>query len=188
MTHLYFFGYGSLVNRKTHEYAPTAPARIRGWRRAWRCSALRTACYLTAIPSPNGEIDGLIAAVAASDLAALDERERAYSRIKATEAVTHALPDAAEISIYAIPKKHHAPPGPDNPVLLSYLDVVVQGYMREFGEAGVNRFFSSTDGWQAVILDDRDAPVYARHQPTTAAERARVDTYLDALSAVVKKL
>ena len=32
----YFFGYGSLVNRATHDYVHAHPARISGWRRAWR--------------------------------------------------------------------------------------------------------------------------------------------------------
>ena len=45
---------------------------------------------------------------------------------------------------------HTIHPQPKTPILLSYLDVVVQGYLAEFGEAGVARFFASTDGWGAT--------------------------------------
>lgn len=34
MNNRYFFGYGSLVNRRTHDYAPLQKARVTGWRRA----------------------------------------------------------------------------------------------------------------------------------------------------------
>jgi hypothetical protein len=56
--------------------------------------------------------------------------------------------------------------------------VVVQGYLREFGEEGVTRFFTTTHGWDAPILDDRAAPRYPRHQPVTATERAITDAHL----------
>ncbi len=36
----YFFGYGSLVNRLTHDHR-AEPAARRGWRRAWRRTSLR---------------------------------------------------------------------------------------------------------------------------------------------------
>jgi hypothetical protein len=49
-----------------------------------------------------------------------------------------------------------------HPVLLSYLDVVVQGYLQEFDEAGVAHFFDTTDGWDAPLLDDRTHPHYPR--------------------------
>jgi hypothetical protein len=69
----------------------------------------------------------------------------------------------------------HAAP---HPILLSYLDTVVQGYLREFGEAGAARFFETTTGWEAGIHDDRTDPVYPRAQDTTDRERALVDAAL----------
>jgi len=67
--------------------------------------------------------------------------------------------------------------------LLSYLDVVVQGYEQVFGEAGVAAFFASTDGWDAPILNDRDAPQYPRHQPLATVQRDLVDHHVDAIGA-----
>lgn len=184
----FFFGYGSLVNRATHDYNNASPARITGWRRAWRHSPVRAVSFLTAVPSPESEIDGLVAEVPNHDWIALDAREYAYERLDATAAVSHAVRGAADIAIYAIPAGKHQRPGPDHPVLLSYLDVVIQGYLREFGEDGVARFFATTDGWDATILDDRAAPVYSRHRATTKAERQLVDDHLASVSAIVKRV
>ncbi|MEQ9261444.1 MAG: gamma-glutamylcyclotransferase family protein [Roseovarius sp.] len=174
----YFFGYGSLVNRGTHAYGGAAPARLKGWRRVWRHTSLRPVAYLTVVPDAEAEIDGLIAEVPGQDWAALDERERAYDRVAAHHQVTHALAHMPEIALYTIPDGKHAAPSEACPALLSYIDVVVQGYLREFGEAGVRRFFETTDGWDAPVMDDRAAPVYPRHMVLTPREREMVDDLL----------
>ncbi|WP_428541855.1 gamma-glutamylcyclotransferase family protein [Profundibacter sp.] len=174
----FFFGYGSLVNRKTHEYEQAHPAQITGWRRAWRRSPLRDLCYLTAVPDADCTIDGLIAAVPDGDWQALDIRERAYLRQDATHQVHHEVNHDPEVAIYAIEANAHQPPTTKNPILLSYLDVVVQGYFNEFGEEGVARFFDTTDGWHAPILDDRDAPIYPRAITPDKTEIVRVAWHL----------
>ena len=180
----YFFGYGSLVNRATHAYADAHPARIAGWRRAWRHVEGRKVAFLTAVPDPGSEIDGLVAHVPGGDWAALDMREHAYARVMA-ERVTHALGGGPEIHIYHAPEDMHVAASEHRPVLLSYLDVVVQGYLREFGENGVERFFETTDGWDSPIRDDRADPLYPRHQVLTDGERALVDAHLARLGVTV---
>jgi hypothetical protein len=169
----YFFGYGSLVNRATHDYARAAPARVRGWARVWRGTSLRKVAYLSATEAPGVEIDGLIAAVPGGDWRALDLREAAYAR-HPLAMVSHDLPGALSIMIYKV-EPHHVSTAAEHPILLSYLDVVVQGYLREFGEGGVARFFETTHGWEVGVLDDRAAPQYPRAQVTTDRERALVD-------------
>nr|WP_163849854.1 gamma-glutamylcyclotransferase family protein [Pseudooceanicola aestuarii] len=174
MTDPHFFGYGSLVNRATHSYAQAHPARAQGWRRTWRHTAGRDVAILTAVPAPGVQIDGLIAAVPGGDWAVLDEREVDYDRLLAGDSVLHETGLSPAVSIYSIPEtKHPAAPAP-RPVLLSYLDVVVQGYLREFGEDGARRFFDTTDGWGG-IRDDRAAPLYPRAQRLSTAETAFVD-------------
>ena len=177
MTNAYFFGYGSLVNRLTHGFAPAHTARLRGWRRAWRAVPERDLCYLTAVPSPGDEILGLIAPVPDDGWATLDLREAAYERLDGTEAILHDS-DAVQIAVYAIAPGRVTPPGPDNPILLSYLDVVIQGYLSEFGPDGAEHFLDTTDGWGAPILNDRAAPRYPRAQLLTEEERATVDAAL----------
>ena len=182
----YFFGYGSLVNRATHAYADAHPARIAGWRRAWRHVEGRKVAFLTAVPDPDSEIDGLVAHVPGGDWAALDMREHAYARVMA-ERVTHALGGGPEIHIYHAPEDMHVAASSRRPVLLSYLDVVVQGFNAVYGAAGVQRFFDTTDGWDTVILNDREDPVYPRHQSLLPDETALVDDHLRRLSAQVKQ-
>lgn len=178
----FFFGYGSLVNRATHDYADAHPARIPGWRRAWRHVEGRQVAFLTAVPDPASAIDGLIAHVPGGDWAALDMREHSYARVMA-EGVVHALGGIPEIHIYHAPEDMHEPASEMRPVLLSYIDVVVQGYLREFGEDGVARFFQTTDGWDAPIRDDRAEPIYPRHQVLSDGERALVDRWLARVTA-----
>ncbi len=180
----YFFGYGSLVNRATHDYGDAHPARIAGWRRAWRHVEGRKVAFLTAVPDPDCEIEGLIAHVPGGDWAALDMREHAYARVMA-DRVSHALGAGPEVHIYHAPEDMHVAATEHRPVLLSYIDVVVQGYLREFGEAGVARFFDTTDGWDAPIRNDRARPIYPRHQSLTAKETALVDGHLARIGATL---
>ncbi|MBY6140544.1 gamma-glutamylcyclotransferase [Leisingera daeponensis] len=183
MTAPYFFGYGSLVNTSTHRYGGAARARLRGWRRAWVHTGLREVAFLTAVPCEDSEIDGLIAEVPGGDWAALDEREFAYERLPASGKVAHGLPGKPEISVYAVAAGKQNGVTERHPILLSYLDVVLQGYLREFGEEGLNGFVGTTDGWDAPILDDREAPRYPRHQVITAAERRIFDDLIDSTGA-----
>lgn len=177
MRHGYFFGYGSLVNRRTHACEEAVAARLRGWRRMWRHTSLRPVAFLTAVPDPAAEIDGLVARVEGADWTALDARERAYDRVPALD-IDHGLGHRPEIHVYTIPDGRHAAATETHPVLLSYIDTVVQGFLAEFGEDGVDRFFATTAGWDAPIADDRAAPIYGRHQVLAAGERALVDRHL----------
>jgi len=187
MKDVFFFGYGSLVNRDTHSYSRAHTAQLPGWRRAWRHTARRPVAFLTAEPDSASTIEGLIAAVPGADWAALDLREAAYTRLPVCDTVEHTLIPRPPVSVYAIPTGADQPPVAAHPVLLSYLDVVVQGYLREFGPSGVVRFFDTTTGWDAPILDDRTAPLYPRHQRLTASERALTDDHLARLGARITR-
>ena len=176
-----FFGYGSLVNAATHDYPAVETATVTGWRRAWRHTAARELAFLTAVPADGSVLHGITAAVPNGDWDALDLREQAYQRVDASPCVAPAHPNTA---IYAIAQDAHQAPSVKHPILRSYLDVVVQGYLQVFGEDGVRHFFDTTDGWDAPILDDRDAPIYPRHQRLSTAETALVD---QGLAAAIKQ-
>lgn len=175
-TFTHFFGYGSLVNRRTHGHDDAQPAQVTGWRREWRATTLRPLAFLSVTPDPGCTIAGLTARVAATDWPALDRREAAYDR--------HALPPDTvrpgidgHVAIYAIPPGAD-PALNDHPILLSYLDVVVQGFLDHFGPRGAAAFFDTTTGWQAPVLDDRDQPRYPRAQPLLPETGAIVDAAL----------
>ena len=180
MSDAYFFGYGSLVNRATHGYAPCHPARLVGWRRAWAHTDGRGTPFLTGVRDAGSGIDGLVALVPRGDWAALDEREEGYLRHPvAVEGVVRAA------QVYAVPAETVVVQDRPAPILMSYLDVVVQGYLREFGQAGAEGFFATTDGWEIPVLDDRALPRYPRHQVLSGAERALVDRLLADVGARV---
>ncbi len=180
-TNPYFFGYGSLVNRTTHDFANPQPAQLSGWCRAWRHTDLRSVAFLTAIPAPGCVIDGMIAHVPDGDWLALDKREWAYDRVPANGSVDHALGDGIDVAVYAVPEDRHTQPTDRYPILLSYIDVVVQGYLHEFGPDGAERFFETTQGWETPVLNDRAEPRYPRHRQLSPSETAFVD---DRLSGV----
>jgi len=174
-----FFGYGSLVNLGTHDYHAPRPARLSGWRRVWRHSSRRPVAFLSVTRCEATAIDGIIAEVRGADWAALDAREAAYIRRDVTHQVEHdgtPMPTA----LYEAAHGHIAPPSANHPILLSYLDVVVQGFLTQFGEGGVARFFETTDGW-GPVLNDRAAPRYPRHRDLSTSERDLVDHHLAAL-------
>ncbi|WP_323037800.1 gamma-glutamylcyclotransferase family protein [Pararhodobacter sp.] len=187
MTDPFFFGYGSLVNRDTHDYDYAFRARLKGWRRAWRHTRGRAVPFLTGVPCAKSEIDGLVALVPGANWAALDLREEGYGRHLIGDGLAHEANHPISAQIYAVPPASMVYPEQRAPILLSYLDVVIQGYLREFGEAGALAFFNTTDGWETPVRDDRAAPIYPRHQRLSASERGFVDDQLRALGVVPKR-
>ena len=173
-----FFGYGSLVNRSTHDYPSAQTATLPGWRRVWVHVAERPVAYLSVEPAPGISILGLTAEVPGSDWAALDEREYAYARHPAL-----AMSGAAElpVQVYAVPQENRLPPSRTNPLILSYIDAVVQGFLREYGPEGAAHFFETTHGWNAPIIHDRARPIYPRSQRLTGEEQMVVDAGLASL-------
>ncbi|MEM9248790.1 MAG: gamma-glutamylcyclotransferase family protein [Pseudomonadota bacterium] len=182
MSDTQFFGYGSLVNHATHGYDNVRPARLRGWRRRWVSTALRPLAYLSVEPAPV-DIAGLVAEVPGGDWAALDAREAAYDKHPVTVEL-HACGSDAAARVYVVSPEHTAPPDIAHPVLLSYIDTVVQGFLEVFGEAGAADFFATTVGWHCPITDDRAAPRYPRATALSPAERAFVDRHLEHVTSL----
>ncbi len=185
MSDPFFFGYGSLVNRATHAYSDAHRATLSGWGRAWVTVDPKLPATLTGVPDEGSEIDGLIAGVPGDDWAALDERERGYGRHHVTDTVAHPVERALAVQVYAVPRSSFRSDADPAPILLSYLDVVLQGYLREFGADGVDRFFATTRGWDRPVSDDRAEPLYPRHQLLTADERGLVTELLSSKGAVI---
>ncbi|NQY60091.1 gamma-glutamylcyclotransferase family protein [Cognatishimia sp.] len=184
MSRPFFFGYGSLVNIHTHTYGETSTAELQGWRRVWQMTPLRPHPFLSIEPHESSTIQGLIAHVPDGDWAQLDAREYGYDRLS-TDHVKHARDDDPEVAIYVVPKPAPSLELGKGPILLSYLDVVIQGFLKEFGESGVRAFFDTTAGWDHPVDNDREAPKYPRHQRLTPHETALVDAELKRLGIEV---
>jgi len=169
-----FFGYGSLVNVATHHYHKPTVATLPGWRREWQHTYQRDVAFLSVKPCPDTTIEGLVATVPGANWAALDQRERTYLR----RDVTQDLGARQRTAIYQVDPGQLT--GRHGLILLSYLDVVIQGYLRQFGEDGVERFFATTDGWDTPIVNDRAEPRYPRAQTLRPDETELVDHHLAA--------
>ena len=186
MSDPFFFGYGSLVNTKTHSYPDAVPATLVGWRRTWVATPRFGVVLLTGTRAPGHKIQGLIATVPKADWAALDAREAGYKRLSATDDVEHSHNAVREVAVYEVSEENRLPGG-NHMILLSYLDVVVQGFYEVYGAQGVQDFFDTTDGWNTPIVNDRASPIYPRHQQLTQAQTQLVDDHLVRLSAQVKQ-
>ena len=186
MSDPYFFGYGSLVNTSSHDYPNAQPATLNGWRRAWVATPRYGVVLLTGVRAPGHSIKGLIAAVPGSDWAALDAREGGYTRLPASQHVDHPLEGSPDVAVYAV-DPDHIHQSETHMILLSYLDVVVQGFDKVYGTEGVRHFFDTTDNWHTPILDDRADPIYPRHQELTGPQTALVNNNLERLSAQIKQ-
>lgn len=177
----YCFGYGSLVNRDTHGYQVCYPAVVRGWSRVWSHwvnSPMGEVTSLTVRPDPAGEVRGLIMATPAETHAALDARERGYDRHQvAAGEIDHGGPTGVTVELYQ--SRRQQPGSAAAPILLSYVDAVMAGFLREYGWDGVAEFVATTSGWEAPILKDRADPRYPRAVAVSADVRDRFDAMLD---------
>jgi len=162
-----FFGYGSLVNTRTHTYGG-ATGHLVGWRRCWCPVAARPAAFLSVLPDAGTTLLGLVAPVPNQDWDALDRREAQYQRIDVSDQFE------GPTVVYSVPKTR-VEPKLERTIWLSYLDVVLQGYLHQFGEAGPQHFMETTDGWDIGITNDRAKPHYPRAQQLSVAETALVD-------------
>lgn len=174
-----FFGYGSLVNIRTHSYRSVQAATLGGWQRVWLQSSQRNNAFLSVTQNPSSAISGLIATVADTGWDELDAREAAYDRLEITD------PLFESVQIYKASASATGETNLCGPILLSYLDCVVQGFNDFFGEDGVCDFFRSTTGWDTPILNDRNAPIYPRACSLSPEETDIVDKYLSMVGARV---
>ena len=172
----YFFGYGSLVNTKTHSFKSFEKAYVTGWRRYWQQTSLRNIPYLSVNRTDNKKLYGLIAEVPNNDWEELDLRETGYIRTSTKCVINLEINKNAQI--YFVPEYNFEKKDQSKGLLLSYLDCVIQGYLEQFGEEIASEFFSTTDGWDIQIKDDRLNPLYPRSVELTKSERAFIDHHI----------
>ncbi|MTI43546.1 hypothetical protein JM93_01866 [Roseibium hamelinense] len=194
MTHITYFGYGSLVNVDTlAKNATHIPGRLQGWVREWKISGLAAngqgTCSLTVRPKQCAEIRGLLIKEPKDGLAALNRREARYEphHLEAESFladVPHSHPGSGLFVYKALPE-HNTWGNEQSPILQSYLDCVLQGFYRQWGEQGVVDFFETTDGWHVPVLADRARPRYPRAIKAEPALLELVDEMMRARNVAV---
>ena len=157
------FGYGSLVNTRTHSYRVTAWDTLHGWERQWSHfydTKERTGVSLSIEPKAGSTTEGLVLSLDPMHWTELDRRERGYDRVQVR------LKDEEPMSRTAVTYQSNSirSAGKVHKIALSYLDCVLQGFHDHKGGAGVEQFLATTTGWDAPIADDRGNPIYPRAQ------------------------
>ena len=167
-----YFGYGSLVNLGSLRtpYISAHRATLKGWKRCW-LSRPKVAgsfasddglAFLSVVADAGAEIDGLVIIDHTSSLAALDEREVMYSRTDIPLGALQFHDETPEADNHFLYVADQPVATQQSHILRSYLDVVMQGYLQQFGEDGVQRFVDSTLNFDIPIREDREVPLYPR--------------------------
>lgn len=166
-----YFGYGSLVNIDTiPDTAEVTPGRLSGWLREWRVCGQgddgQGRCALTVRPEKGAEIWGVMAREPRERLSELELREKRYVKVDAVgvsfrcEALQ--APGPADLFLFKAAPEHLRWGCDKHPILQSYLDCVLAGFFRTWGERGIDHFLETTDGWHVPVLRDRTRPHYPR--------------------------
>jgi hypothetical protein len=177
----FIVGYGSLMETASKQRSsPTAglshPVRIKGYQRAWNARGDEigfSTTYLGVVRDPEREI---VAAIYldpnASDIEGTDRREVHYCRDKVDHADIDfldgwALPENAEVWIYALKPEDAKPVTERWPIVQSYVDIFITGCQQlralmlpekaktlDF----VTECIRTTQGWSEHWVNDRPYP------------------------------
>lgn len=190
-----YFGYGSLVNRKTRPAdEPFQRATLTGWRRQWAHRANRPwqhdhtsrsgagVSALSVEEHADSAIDGVLVPIARQDLPQLDAREEGYYRVELpASAFTVDEPlNVDTVIMYVSGDSQSGWANTDYPLIQSYVDCVIDGFHTLFGEAGVKRFLETTEHWTLPLYNDRLQPLYPRWIELTDEQRQQTDRWLSA--------
>ncbi len=175
-----YFGYGSLVNSATiPPETQITPGTLHGWVREWRVCGADPAgkgrCALTVREAPGTDILGVMAQEPFSRLDELEARERRYEKVSAIGGAFRCdaenRPGPVSLFLFRAAPEFYRWGNARHPILQSYLDCVLVGFYRIWGEVGIDHFLATTRGWHVPILRDREAALYPRSvklQPETA--------------------
>jgi len=169
-----YFGYGSLVNLGSLRtpYISAHRATLKGWKRTWLSQGdMPDMALLSVVEAQDAEIDGLLIIDHADSLPDLDKREAQYSRVTLDNKKITLHESQIKTDSKFLYVADQLPTTSENKIARSYLDVVMQGYLHQFGEDGLQRFIDTTVNFDIQIIEDRKRPLYPRATQLTEQEK-----------------
>lgn len=179
-----YFGYGSLVNRRTlrTQFLGIRRAEVVGWRRLWLPRGTDEKMALLSVePAADAVLHGVVVYDLLEHLPMVDEREKGYDRRDVDPGaltIDRSALDDVTVHIYEARRAAGAVAGTGPAILQSYLDAVMQGFRAIYGEEGLGRFVRETKGFETDILRDRTLPRYPRPVALEEGEAAMFDAML----------
>ena len=179
----YIVGYGSLMQTDSKrgtepDAGENLPVMVNGFQRAWNTHGVFPTCYLGVQQSKSAK---MVAAIYRSfpkkGVLSADAREIDYCRVAVDrDSVTmldgSQVPANSQIWIYVNKPETIAVPDAGNPIVQSYVDIVITGCLelqqlvKDPEVDFVEQFVKTTDGWSKHWVNDR---LYPRrpyiHQP-----------------------
>jgi len=174
------FAYGSLVGRRSRDFiAEATPATLEGWNRSWS-HGIRTkrgnVCALTVVSKPQSMLRGVVLQCDKATLRTLDKREDGYSRKE-----VNVVLDTGHRSrswLY-VGRRDRRVDGEDGySIWMSYLLVVLAGYLELGGPRALQDFYGTTVGWNMPVEHDEREPKYTRAFRLKPGERAQIRRFL----------
>ncbi|MCK5932120.1 MAG: gamma-glutamylcyclotransferase, partial [Fulvimarina manganoxydans] len=141
---------------------------------------------LSVQPVAEASVHGVVVYDLADHLPAVDEREAGYRRktVEADKLTIEAAPQAAvPVHIYEASRGASDAHDLGSMILQSYLDAVMQGFRSLYGDDGLRRFVSETEGFETRIVKDRAAPRYPRFVALGPGEAELFDRLAEARGA-----
>lgn len=184
-----YFGYGSLVNRRTlrTKFLGIRRASVSGWRRFWMPRPLPDLALLSVRPQDGVLTQGVVVYDLADHLPAVDEREAGYiRRVVVPEHVSIERAPRRDVPLFIYEARRGDPDASQTGavILQSYLDAVLQGFLLLYGREGLEQFVRETEGFETRVLQDRDAPRYPRSVTLEPGEADLFDRLVAARGAV----
>ena len=181
----YVFGYGSLINSesraRTGRSGLAIPVRVNGIQRAWNFVDRQTRMTaLGVIGREESVTNGALVSVSQADLPLFDRREGGYTRTRwdCARVIDLHGDQVPEGVIWIYLPDEPSEPSIDNPIVQSYVDVVLAGCL-EVSESFTAEFVRTTANWDHPWIDDRSAPRYARAmQNASPAKYSELDRIL----------
>ena len=183
------FGYGSIISSPSRVSSGGPPfacrATLSGWARGWNFRSDTGFTALGLAAEPLASVGGVV--FAAGDLAAFDEREVGYDRVRvardelelhlelrlgdagagdggddaAAELLAlHALLQCPSTRFWTYVPEAPSEAAEDFPICQTYVDVVISGCLAVGGEEMASELISTTRGWSSFFLND--APMSRR--------------------------